>query len=322
MGNNLEKLDSWYKIISLYEKLDLDTAKKLYIEYQNETNEYQKQIKRDKLIMGTVYVVYKFIKNNNPNYLNSSIYDIDDIINICNEIWIIMIDSGKLLKVNKYCEMFDYQFYSELTEKLVPSKFSIAENTILDTDIFSDFLYKFIEEYNNKGEFTYKDFINLLINRSDDDYKYKKILYKIIWNPIAVSGTYYLLTSIYNSMQKVGEVSITKRKIEMLKYILINNGLDNERQSINAVVQTDPAENIITEMYLTKLKEIIFNECNLTETEIRILKKRYGIDENHSHTLGEIAHEEKLTKERIRQKENKILRKLRQNKKLRNNFNI
>ena len=322
MENNSKKLDGWYKSISSYEELDLDTAKKLYIEYQNETNEYQKQIKREQLITGTLYVTYKFIKKNTISYLNSSVYDIDDIINICNEIWITMIDSGKLLKVSKYSEMFDYQFYSELTDKLVPSKFALAENTILDTNIFSDFFYKFIEEHNSKGEFTYQDYINLLINSSDDDYKYKKILYKIIWNPLAVSGTYYLLTSIYNSMQKGGEVSITKRKIEMIKYILINNGLDNDRQSINSAVQNDTAENIITEMYLTKLKEIIFNECNLTETEIRILKKRYGIDETHSHTLGEIAHEENLTKERIRQKENKILRKLRRNQNLNNNFNV
>ena len=39
---------------------------------------------REKLIL---YVTYKFIKKNTLNYLNSSVYDIDDIINVCNEIF-------------------------------------------------------------------------------------------------------------------------------------------------------------------------------------------------------------------------------------------
>jgi len=315
-----EKLDNWYSYISTYEEYDLNTAKELYIEIQNETNEFQKYIKREKLITGTLHAVHRFLKNNNLNYLNSVAYDIDDIINLCNEIWIIMIDSGKILKVNKYCKMFDHQFYSELTEKLVPTKFAIGENTILDIEIFADFFYKFIEAHKDKDEFTYNDYINLLINSSDNNYKYKKILYKIFGEHVDILGTYNLLTCIYNSMQKDKDISITKRKINMLKYILINNGLEEMRKDIGFIIQDDIGENIITEMYLKKLKEIIFNESNLTEKEIRILKKRYGIDESHCHTLEEIALEENLSKERIRQKENKIIRKLRQNKKLRKNF--
>lgn len=322
MGNNLEKLDSWYNCISSCEEFDLDTAKKLYIEYQNETNEYQKQNKIEKLINGTLHVVYNFLKKNKLNYLNSVICDMDDIINICNEIWIIMIDSGKLLKIGKYSEMFDYQFYSDLTDKLVPIRYGIAENTILDIDVFADFLHKFIEVLKNKDELTYTDYINLLISSSNNDYKYKKILYKIFGNHLDASGTYSLLTSIYNSMQKDEDISITKRKIDMLKYILINNGLEYMRQNIDNVTEEDTSEKIIKEMHLTKIKEIIFNESNLTEGEIRILKKRYGIDVEHSHTLEEIALEENLSKERIRQKETKILRKLKRNKNLKNNFYV
>jgi RNA polymerase primary sigma factor len=49
----------------------------------------------------------------------------------------------------------------------------------------------------------------------------------------------------------------------------------------------------------------------LTPREERVLRLRFGIDEDSSHTLEEVGQEFAVTRERIRQIEAKALRKLR-----------
>jgi RNA polymerase primary sigma factor len=48
----------------------------------------------------------------------------------------------------------------------------------------------------------------------------------------------------------------------------------------------------------------------LTEREEKILRMRFGIGERHDHTLEEVGQDFDLTRERIRQIEDKALRKL------------
>ena len=48
----------------------------------------------------------------------------------------------------------------------------------------------------------------------------------------------------------------------------------------------------------------------LNEREEKILRMRFGIGENHDHTLEEVGQDFELTRERIRQIEEKALRKL------------
>jgi RNA polymerase primary sigma factor len=49
----------------------------------------------------------------------------------------------------------------------------------------------------------------------------------------------------------------------------------------------------------------------LTDKEAEIIKRRFGIGDDSSHTLEEVGNEFKVTRERIRQIEAKILKKLR-----------
>jgi RNA polymerase primary sigma factor len=48
----------------------------------------------------------------------------------------------------------------------------------------------------------------------------------------------------------------------------------------------------------------------LNEREEKILRMRFGIGEKHDHTLEEVGQDFELTRERIRQIEEKALRKL------------
>ena len=70
-----------------------------------------------------------------------------------------------------------------------------------------------------------------------------------------------------------------------------------------------PQEAVIT---ANMSKQIQAALSTLTEREERIVQMRFGIGETRDHTLEEVGQDFDLSRERIRQIEDKALRKLRQ----------
>ncbi len=69
-----------------------------------------------------------------------------------------------------------------------------------------------------------------------------------------------------------------------------------------------PQEAAITSNMGQQIRNVL---SGLDKREERILKLRFGIGEKHEHTLEEVGQDFDLTRERIRQIEEKALRKLR-----------
>ena len=69
-----------------------------------------------------------------------------------------------------------------------------------------------------------------------------------------------------------------------------------------------PTESTAQDILKTQLLQVIET---LTPREQKVIRLRYGIDDNHSRTLEEVGKEFNVTRERIRQIEAKALRKLR-----------
>jgi len=87
---------------------------------------------------------------------------------------------------------------------------------------------------------------------------------------------------------------------------------DEEDTSIGSFVEDDrtpgPADATSNAMLAEALKEIL---DTLTEREADVLKMRFGMYDGRSHTLEEVGQIFGVTRERIRQIENKAIRKLR-----------
>ena len=87
---------------------------------------------------------------------------------------------------------------------------------------------------------------------------------------------------------------------------------DEEDTSIGSFVEDDrtpgPADATSNALLAEALKEIL---DTLTEREADVLRMRFGMYDGRTHTLEEVGHIFNVTRERIRQIENKAIRKLR-----------
>lgn len=306
MGNNLEILNEWNKTISSYHTFKVDEARELYQKIVSIDDSNLKRQYMQELIMGTLYVVSNFIKSNGLLYLNSASYDMNDIISISNEIWLSKINSGKLLEVNSFREMFDSDYYNELCSGLGITKYSISENTILDINTFVDLLMDYIKLKEKDIDFDYSKLLEFMKN----DRRYAGTIHKIYYYGNNVDFC-KIFDAIIKSFELEDEdLNVSKTKLDKLKYILISNGLEYLRADINNVIVGDTTDSYIDACCRKQVVDIVLNS-HLDDSLKDILVKRYGIFDGRCRTLDEVAKEHEVTRERIRQKEAKALRKLR-----------
>jgi len=73
-------------------------------------------------------------------------------------------------------------------------------------------------------------------------------------------------------------------------------------------ISPSPAQVTYNNMLRTAVDNVL---ATLTPREARIIRLRYGLDDNHPYTLEEVGNKFGLTRERIRQIEGKALKRLR-----------
>ena len=110
------------------------------------------------------------------------------------------------------------------------------------------------------------------------------------------------------SEQRVSEI----QKISQDPVSLESPVGEEEESKIGDFVEDDsfksPAESVAQDILKTQLLLVIET---LTPREQKVIRLRYGLDDNHPRTLEEVGKEFNVTRERIRQIEAKALRKLR-----------
>ena len=294
-------LKEWQKQISQYNKLKLSEAKGLCKKALETLDETKKTLYMNKAVLGTLYVVPNYIARNNLSTLSSRIYDINDIINTFNEVWIKKVRAGELLNVTKYADVFSKSYFNEVCANLIGYDIDCNETFDLPIKFFEKMFYIFIQ-FKNKGEtFSYKDLVAVMAK----DRYYMNLLKR------CDSSIMLIFESIYNNLNddKKEELDIGIRKIDNFLKAFIDIGIS---ESISNCVSSgiDMESDIINQLFFTAFIKDVDNTL-IDERKKQIIHQRYGIDDGSPKTYEEIGEVYNISSERVRQLTTICLRTLR-----------
>ena len=156
----MEELERWGKTISSFERLSLKEGRELYKKAIITNDDSIKKELINKIIEGSLYVVYNYIKRNDMGILCSENIDMNDIISAFNEIWIKKIKEGELLKADNYSQILDFSFLSEVFSQLCGENIEVMDELGISTQYFVDILARYIECKRKEQEFDYKDVLD------------------------------------------------------------------------------------------------------------------------------------------------------------------
>lgn len=303
-------LDEWKKSISKLDKLRIDDAKALYKDIENEKDLVLKKDKFSKLIEGTLYVVANYISSDDFCFLNSTSFDMNDIISVFNETWIEKLMEGRLLEVNFFSLIFDNYFYSIVSDKLLTNKYRIHENLGITSLEFTDILHQYISIKQSNYAFNYGDFKNYIDKNNCLSEKSSKT--------VKISKLYYLLDNIYSSLIiNTENINISKTKTGNLLYLLINDGIEMSSSEISSFTIEDFSNLTDEKIFYKGLQELIFDSKLLNESRKTVLKQRYGLDPySEPKTYRDISKDIDYSHSRVIVLENNSLDKIRSSKKV------
>lgn len=123
----------------------------------------------------------------------------------------------------------------------------------------------------------------------------------------------YILEEMDETLEKIKDYRLVRYRFLNTPSLDIKVGEDGETELKEFI--EDPEVNIEKEYEINNLKVLINRELNkLDDREKIIIKKRFGLDGYSPMTLEEVGKELDVTRERIRQIENKVLKKLKYNR--------
>ncbi len=331
MSKNKEILNKWKKEISQYEPLTISQSQELYNNMINCNNENIKKQIRDRIIIGTLYIVYNFIETNGYAYMNGTSYDMNDIINSSIETWIKKIDSGELLNVDSFKNMITRDMYNDINENIGINIDIDPKEYLYHIKGFTDIVYDYMNMKRKNSEFDYydliehmkkyKDYIPLLkrinnayyelkqfenSNGHRDPYHESYLKKHVNENDIT---SFELLEGIIKSFENE-EVYLSRTTLYKLRFLIISNGIEYQRRDINNIVYRH-LEEALEQKELRKILINLINNCTgVTDYHRKLILARTGFY-GEQFTLEQFAKENGHNREYARQAEAKILRKLR-----------
>ena len=311
INENLEKIDTWYEMVKGEKELSIQEAKQ--INNQIKEDPTNKQQLKEKLIIGTLHAIRDFVKNINFVELLDGVYDIDDFISVCCEVWIEEIEEN-LDKKRSFSKMFDSDFFDKLNsklgieqEKLIYEYVKGCERGLdMTPKQFDSIFYDFFKIKNEKDEVTYEQFLEILE-------KYIYLNWKDIYGG-EKKNIYNMLTKCYELYDYYGNsnIAFSKKYIIFLRSLFLEKVI-NEYQNTEQIGYTMNLCERVDRDNLKRTLEIAISE--LTPEEQFIIKERFGFndEDNNIKTLEEIADkmDETWGKAKVRKSESYAIRKLR-----------
>lgn len=298
--------------ISGFEKLKIIKAQELYKKAISTSDTKLKKLYMDKLVLGTLYVIYDYIERNQINLFSSAVYGVEDIISSFIETWIEKMYNGDIVNVDKFSLILNISFFNEVYNKLGGQEIVVNDLYSLPTEQFIKLFLKYIESKNVGRELTQDDIIRYFWG---DDYKkylkYGSVFYDVDLNIIK------LFEGIYKNLEldKIDDLELNKTKIYGFLKIILSAGLIDSI-SDDYVDSYDMEDNIVNKIFFEKFNDYVDNTIEQERTK-DIIHKRYGLDDGHPQTLEQIGKTYKISRDRVRQIEAKAIRKLRGNSNIR-----
>lgn len=312
MKNSSIVLKELKEQISGFEKLKIIKAKELYKKAVSTSDTKLKKLYMDKLVLGTLYVIYDYIERNQINLFSSAVYGVEDIISSFIETWIEKMYNGDIVNVDKFSLILNISFFNEVYNKLGGQEIVVNDLYSLPTEQFIKLFLKYIESKNVGRELTQDDIIRYFWG---DDYKkylkYGSVFYDVDLNIIK------LFEGIYKNLEldKIDDLELNKTKIYGFLKIILSAGLIDSI-SDDYVDSYDMEDNIVNKIFFEKFNDYVDNTIEQERTK-DIIHKRYGLDDGHPQTLEQIGKTYKISRDRVRQIEAKAIRKLSGNSNIR-----
>lgn len=312
MKNSSIVLKELKEQISGFEKLKIIKAQELYKKAISTSDTKLKKLYMDKLVLGTLYVIYDYIERNQINLFSSAVYGVEDIISSFIETWIEKMYNGDIVNVDKFSLILNISFFNEVYNKLGGQEIVVNDLYSLPTEQFIKLFLKYIESKNVGRELTQDDIIRYFWG---DDYKkylkYGSVFYDVDLNIIK------LFEGIYKNLEldKIDDLELNKTKIYGFLKIILSAGLIDSI-SDDYVDSYDMEDNIVNKIFFEKFNDYVDNTIEQERTK-DIIHKRYGLDDGHPQTLEQIGKTYKISRDRVRQIEAKAIRKLRGNSNIR-----
>ena len=173
------------------------------------------------------------------------------------------------------------------------------------------------EEFANTKECTEEEYMKFLGVEKLPEYHIESVLFAIstVFRPDIFEYRYRDKMTLEQISEKVGLCSERVRQIQRinLEPVSLETPIGEEDDShLGDFIEDKESESPVDFTTRQLLKEELYSILkDLSDREERVIRLRYGLDDNRPRTLEEVGREFGVTRERIRQIEAKAIKKLR-----------
>ncbi len=299
----MDQLNKWFEPYQNIDRLSILDAQRLSKLAREETNDFVKKRLYDRLILGTMYVIYNYIVNNKLYLTVSQNYDLEDLTSSFTRQWITLIKNGDLEKYDSFslamnvfalpAKAIQGVTNDKATESVEradarASRFLFTKNNIEKyIDIYSKIVRQkgicevsdFEKELEKNGDYLSTLDIDLIIKTFDElseEGWIKRFFYKDTSSPSDFE--------VINSALKKNKVSIFDEEIA--------EPIDSIDSDIDIMAYKDIALDLISRLDDDRMKFVI--------------TKRYGLDGDSPWTIEQVANELGISRSRVQQMEHRI----------------
>lgn len=315
---NMQRLNTWFKDYACFEKIDLNTACNLYLNMLNQSPDgFDKDI-NDRIILGTMWVVYDFLRKSILTTFQIDLFSFDDVISATVELFAEKIENGELLTCYTCKDLLCSDDISKVLAKVNPLLDDWKDsNGFKNYKKVSDVLYYYIMFRTRCKEDDFDNFVLYLEIDANLDLN-EKFLRNIALCYKDLQRFYSEFTNFGTNEKFVKKLS--NRAITSLLPVVFSSIKEKtvfERDSL--YLKDNFFESLENEERI-KLIENIFskNICNLDIIQQVILSKRLGYDivegagAFEPMSYKEISADLGITRARVKRQEVKALKKVRE----------